>query len=420
MTSADGKLVYHMPSWNGPGLGHVAHGNAQPNVPLERQMVCSSNAGDAGLARTNEIVCYRLDGSLNALIVAPNMTDLNASGGRGGAYEKRPKGHLDVTGEYFLWTSNRGGNRADVFIVRIPTQRLGVSPSAPTPAPVPAPAPAPAPGPAPAPAPSPAPAPPSPTVVPPSSGDAVRWMTLQNVTASGNNLVKTGGACDGCPDGTAVSEAQINGSGVVQFMAPENGTLRYIGLGSGGPGTQAADLQFALRLQNGVVEVRENNAYRIENRFAAGDSFQIAVEGGAVHYSKNGSVFYTSANQATSAERLHVVMFNTGAAVNDIVFGAGSAAPAPTPVPTPVPTPAPAPLPAPVAPVPAPAPTPTPGPSPTPAPAPAPQPAPAPAPVPPPTAEAVRWMSLVNVTASGNNLLKTGGCDGCSDASAVS
>src|SRR5687768_425705 len=66
MTSADGKLVYHLPSWNGPGLGHVAHGNASAGVPLEQQMVCSSNAGDAGLARTNEIVCYRLDGSLNA------------------------------------------------------------------------------------------------------------------------------------------------------------------------------------------------------------------------------------------------------------------------------------------------------------------------------------------------------------------
>src|SRR5688500_19647808 len=98
MTSADGKLVYHLPSWNGPGLGHVAHGNASAGVPLEQQMVCSSNAGDAGLARTNEIVCYRLNGSLNALIVAPNMTALNASGGGSDAYSKRPKGNLDVTG----------------------------------------------------------------------------------------------------------------------------------------------------------------------------------------------------------------------------------------------------------------------------------------------------------------------------------
>ena len=417
MTSADGKVVYHMPSWNGPGLGHVAHGNASSALPLDQQMVCSSNAGDAGLARTNEIVCYRLDGSLRALVVAPNMTDLNASGGVGGAYEKRPKGNLDVTGEYFLWTSNRGGNRADVFIVRIPTQKLGVAPAAPTPSPGPAPAPAPAPIPAPAPAPAPVPDAGRPAVpVVPSTGEAVRWMSLQNVTASGSSLLKTGGACDGCPDGNAVSEAQISGHGIVEFMAPESGTLRYVGLGSGGPGTQAADLHFALRLQNGVVEVRENNAYRVEHQFAAGDMFRIAVDGGAVHYLKNGSVFYTSSSQAASTERLHVVMFNTGAALDNIVFGVSGEAPAPAPVPTaPLPVPQPTPIPTPT-----PDPTPIADPPPTPAPAPAPQPAPAPAPVPPPTAEAVRWMSLVNVTASGNNLLKTGGCDGCSDASAVS
>jgi hypothetical protein len=159
LSSGSGRLVYHMPSWNGPGLGHIAHGNAQANLPIEQQIACSSNAGDLGLARTNEIVCYRLDGSLRTLVVAPNMTDLNASGGGSDAYSKRPKGNLDVTGEYFIWTSNRGGSRADAFIVRIPTQLLGVAPASPAPsnpAPAPAPAPTPAPTPAPAPAPSPA------------------------------------------------------------------------------------------------------------------------------------------------------------------------------------------------------------------------------------------------------------------------
>ena len=109
--SGQGTLVYETASWDGGGVGHLSHGNARAGTPINQQMVCSSNAGDASLARTNEIVCYRLDGSLNVLVVAPNMTDLNASGGVGGAYEKRPKGNLDPTGEYFLWTSNRGGGR---------------------------------------------------------------------------------------------------------------------------------------------------------------------------------------------------------------------------------------------------------------------------------------------------------------------
>ena len=45
---------------------------------------------------------------MNALVVAPNMTDLNASGGGSDDYSKLPKGNLDVTGEYFIWTANAG------------------------------------------------------------------------------------------------------------------------------------------------------------------------------------------------------------------------------------------------------------------------------------------------------------------------
>ena len=35
-----------------------------------------------------------------------------------------PKGNLDVTGRYFLWTTNLGGNRLDAFLVKIPAERL--------------------------------------------------------------------------------------------------------------------------------------------------------------------------------------------------------------------------------------------------------------------------------------------------------
>src|SRR5207247_1791934 len=37
---------------------------------------------------------------------------------------KLPKGNLDVTGSYFIWTSNMGGNRLDAFIVKVPFQLL--------------------------------------------------------------------------------------------------------------------------------------------------------------------------------------------------------------------------------------------------------------------------------------------------------
>jgi hypothetical protein len=83
--------------------------------------------------------------------------------------------------------------------------------------------------------------------------------------------------------------------------------------------------------------------------------------------------------------------------------------------------------PAPSTPTPAPAPTPAPSPSPSPAPAPPPgsTPVPSPAPPNPPAsgsagAQPAEWSMLVNATASGNSVTKTGGCGGCADGGAVS
>ena len=47
----------------------------------------------------------------------------------------------------------------------------------------------------------------------------------------------------------------------------------------------------------------------------------IVVENNAIKYSKNGAVFYTSATQATSALRLHAVLFNMNGAVNGVGIG---------------------------------------------------------------------------------------------------
>ena len=310
MNPASGLVVYAMPSWDGPGLGHLAHSNSKPGVPLSEQMACSSNAGSWSLSRTNEIVCYRLDGSMQVLVVAPNMTDLNASGGGSDAYSKRPKGNIDPTGEYFLWTSNMGGNRADVFIARIPAHLLGMSGSS-------------QPAPSPTPTPTPTEPAPSPTPTTPSVTEPVQWAFTVNLSATGTSLVKTGG-CDGCPDASAVSSNSLSGNGATQFVPSETGTLRYVGLGYGGPGTAPGDINYAIRLQNGVAEVREGNSYRTEIGFAATGTLGIVVENNAVKYLKNGAVFYTSPTQAAAGLRLHAVLFNTNGAVNGIGFGGTS------------------------------------------------------------------------------------------------
>jgi hypothetical protein len=378
--AGQGTLVYGLASWDGGGVGHLSHANATAGTPVAQQAVCSSNAYRENLPRVNEIVCYRLDGSMNVLIVAPNMTDLSASGGGSDDYSKRPKGNLDPTGEYFVWTSNAGTSRSDAFIVRVPLHNLaGGGAAAPGPAPTPTPTPTPPPvGMPPTSLPS-APTP-TPALAPPTTTPAeAQWMSLINITAVGATLQKTGG-CNGCPDASAVSEGQINGDGSVSFAVSDSGPLRFVGLGAGGIGTGPSDINFAIRLQSGVAEVRESGAYTTETGFSAGDTLQILVEGGVVTYLRNGTVFHTSTRQAGYSLRAHAILFDMNATVGGVLLGG-------VPVPTSADAPSPGSPFVPLIPI-----------------------------------GDMRWISLVNVTttAAGATLHKTGGCSGCPDATAVS
>jgi concanavalin A-like lectin/glucanase superfamily protein/Big-like domain-containing protein/purple acid phosphatase-like protein len=122
----------------------------------------------------------------------------------------------------------------------------------------------------------------------------VTWTNLVNVTATGNSVQKTAG-CDGCEDAGATSQQQIaSGDGYLEFTASEITALRYAGLSNGNPGTSAAEITYAVRLQSGIAEVNENGVYQAGTSFAAGDVFRIAVKSGAVTYYKNGTPFYTS------------------------------------------------------------------------------------------------------------------------------
>src|SRR5262249_35506879 len=95
----------------------------------ESEFAWGSNAGHQ-TDMADEIVCFSLDpnrnsdGSLDVLVVGQVMTDLFASGGGTDDYSKRPKGNIDVTGRYFIWTTNLGGDRLDAFIVKIPVSPI--------------------------------------------------------------------------------------------------------------------------------------------------------------------------------------------------------------------------------------------------------------------------------------------------------
>lgn len=282
--SGQGTLNYHLTDWIAGG--HIAHGNAEPEIDPERQTACTSNASRHNLARVNEIVCYRLDGSLDALVVAPTLSDLDADGGGSLDYSKLPKGNLDLTGRYFIWTSNAGTGRLDAFLVHVPMHLLETDP-------VPV-------------------------------WESVRWTERVHATTSGNILRKVSG-CGGCADAGAASEQQVaSGDLALQFTASETAASRVVGLSSGNTGTQIGEILFGLRLRNGVAEVRESGNYRKDVRFATGDVFEVRVEGGVVRYAKNGTVFYTSTRAPRYPLRVDSSLWTVGATVANARIRQGS------------------------------------------------------------------------------------------------
>ena len=127
-----GPVVNYNKRWDIAAANHIAHGNAIAGMPPESQYACGSNASRVP-DMADEIVCFSLnpnrnaDGSLDVLVVGQVLTDLDAPGGRdfnGDDYTQLPKGNLDVTGRYFIWTTNMGGDRLDAFLVKVPYQWL--------------------------------------------------------------------------------------------------------------------------------------------------------------------------------------------------------------------------------------------------------------------------------------------------------
>lgn len=75
-----GPVVHYNYDWYLSYINHPSHTNAKPDVPPADQYACGSNADRYTYAQ-NGVVCFRLDGSQTRLVVAPVMTDLNATGG---------------------------------------------------------------------------------------------------------------------------------------------------------------------------------------------------------------------------------------------------------------------------------------------------------------------------------------------------
>lgn len=187
-----------------------------------------------------------------------------------------------------------------------------------------------------------------------SAEQDVAWTELVNVTATGNDVYKSGG-CDSCADAGAISEQSLSqGDGYVQFIVDDSVGLMFAGLNSDNPGTTGSEIDFAIRVQSGIAEVRESGSYIAETGVAAGDVFKIAIEGGHVVYYKNGQSFRTTQNASLGYPlKLDTAFLNSGTGISDAVITSD---------------------------------------------------------------DAVFWTNVVNAITLGSTIVKSGGCDGCEDA----
>jgi hypothetical protein len=156
---------------------------------------------------------------------------------------------------------------------------------------------------------------------PPSTAQNVVWTNIVNATATGNSLQKTAG-CDGCADAGAVSSQTIaSGDGYVELDASETTSFRAIGLSRVNADPSTGSIDFALWFRpGGYVEVRENNVYKTDVAFAAGDKFRVAVVENRVEYRKNGVAFYASAGTPIYPLVADTALLSLSATLNKVVI----------------------------------------------------------------------------------------------------
>ncbi|MCZ8128736.1 MAG: Ig-like domain-containing protein [Microcystis sp. LE19-114.1B] len=124
----------------------------------------------------------------------------------------------------------------------------------------------------------------------------VVWNTasLQNVSATGNSLLKT--QSNGNWNGGAASYNTVGNNGYIEFTASETNTSRMCGLSSSNVNSSYNTIQFAIYLiNNGVYQVYESGSFRGSfGSYNSGDRFRVAVESNMVRYYRNNVVFFTS------------------------------------------------------------------------------------------------------------------------------
>jgi hypothetical protein len=149
----------------------------------------------------------------------------------------------------------------------------------------------------------------------------VHWTHSDNVTVAGGTVTKTGG-CDGCYDSFAQAGQRVGAKGYAEFTIGDPGPLRLAGLAHDFTAGDATSIDFGIRIQTGIAEVRENGVYRTDIPVQAGAVFRIAISEGVVSYSKDGFVFY-SGPASKGALSFGALFADPGAAISDVTISNG-------------------------------------------------------------------------------------------------
>jgi hypothetical protein len=196
-----------------------------------------------------------------------------------------------------------------------------------------------------------------------SGAQNVIWTNPINTTVSGNSLLKSGGYDGSCDGGAWSQQSIVSGNGYLEFTATETNKLRFAALTATRSTSDYTLLDFSIKLSNGAsAEVRENFAYKADTPYVTNDLFRISVESGVVKYYKNGTVFYTSTKTPSFPLYADVILCSSSATITNAMFSTTSGS----------------------------------------------------------GIQNAIWTNIVNSTATGNSLLKTGGYDGSCDGGAWS
>jgi hypothetical protein len=158
----------------------------------------------------------------------------------------------------------------------------------------------------------------------------VIWKNVVGCSVTGNSLTKTASTTWGNA-GAASTQKIVSGNGYLEFTAVETDKERMVGLSASDADQTYLTIAYAIHLNTGrafyVYEMGVQRGYFGD--FSSGDVFRVAVENGAVKYSRNNVVFYTSTVTPTYPLMADSALMAQGSTVVNAVMSGVDGAPAP-------------------------------------------------------------------------------------------